>query len=147
MKISCDVAEDLMPLVKDGIASEGSTQLLKGHIAECQTCKTLFESQGYLPTKSSAPQVRKLKWVLFTAMGALIIIGSLIGYFLSSANTPMPIALLLIGLLSLIPFAIILKKEKPNKMSRFFYGKALGTAILFGLLGLFLLLRYVFGLF
>ncbi|MEL7566121.1 MAG: zf-HC2 domain-containing protein [Dehalobacterium sp.] len=147
MRIPCELAEDLMPLVKDGIASESSNRLLNEHISECQACKKLFEEQSYLHDEDSIPKVRKLKRMLFAAIALLITIGSLIGYFLSSANTPMPIALLIVGVLSLIPLAIILGKGKPDKMSRFFYGKAIGTVILFALLGIFLLLRYVFGFF
>lgn len=147
MRIPCDLAEDLMPLVKDGIASKSSNQLLDEHISECQACKKLFEEQGYLHERTDVPKVRKLKWALFAAIALLITIGGLLGYFSSSANTPMPIALVIVGVLSLIPLAIILGKGKPDKMSGFFYGKAIGTVILFALLGIYLLLHYVFGLF
>lgn len=147
MRISCDVAEDLMPLVKDNIASEGSVHLLNEHLSECQTCKTLFEGQNFLQNESSTPHLKKFRWILFTLIAALLVIGGLIGYFSSSINTPMPIYLLLAGILSLLPLAIILRKGKQEDMKRFFYGKSLGTVILFGLLGIYLLLHHVFGLF
>ncbi|MBP1755233.1 MAG: hypothetical protein H6Q59_1631 [Firmicutes bacterium] len=147
MKISCDVAEDLMPLVKDRIAREGSVHLLNEHMLECPACKALFEEQNFLQNKSSTPQLVKLKRILFTAAAVLMMIGGLLGYFSSSANTPMPIMLVFVGLLSLLPLAIILKKGKQDSIKRFFYGKAVGTIILFGLLGIYLLLHHVFGLF
>lgn len=147
MRIPCEVAEDLMPLVKDGVASESSNLLLHEHLSECQACKKLFDTHGFSNRENATPKLKKLKWVIFTAIALLLTVGGLIGYFTSSANTPMPIALLIVGLLSLIPVALILGKEKPKKMNRFFYGKAIGTIIIFALLGIFLLLKYVFGLF
>lgn len=147
MKISCDVAEDLMPLVKDKIASEGSVSLLNEHLSECRTCKALFEGENFQQKDPGTPQLKKLKWILFTAVAILMTIGGFIGYFSSSANTPMPIYLLFAGILSLLPLAIILRKGEQDKMKRFFYGKALGTIILFGLLGIYLILHNLFGLF
>lgn len=132
------------PTIADDLLSD--TFLLNEHLSECQTCKKLFEEQGNLHERASIPKVRKLKWVLFAVIALLITIGGLIGYLSSSVNTPMPLALLIISVLSLIPLAIILEKGKPDKMSKFFYGKAIGTVILFALLGIYLLLRYVFGL-
>ena len=36
MKISCDVILDLMPLVKDGVASDDSSTIVKEHIKNCE---------------------------------------------------------------------------------------------------------------
>lgn len=147
MKISCDVAEDLMPLVKDKIASEGSVHLLNDHMAECNSCRALFEGQNFEQNDSGSPKLKKLKWILFSAIAALMTIGGLIGYFSSSAKTPMPFFLVFVGILSLLPLAITLRKGEQDKMNRFFYGKALGTVILFVIIGIYLILHNVFGLF
>ena len=40
--ISCNVIKDLIPLVKDGIASEESVRLVTEHIAICEECRILF---------------------------------------------------------------------------------------------------------
>ena len=45
-KITCDICKDLMPLVKDGIASEDSRLAVMEHVNECETCKKLFESEN-----------------------------------------------------------------------------------------------------
>ena len=44
-KISCDICKDLMPLVKDGIASEDSCLAVKEHVKECEACKLLYENE------------------------------------------------------------------------------------------------------
>ena len=43
-KITCDVCKDLMPLVKDGIASEDSRLAVIEHVKECENCKKLYET-------------------------------------------------------------------------------------------------------
>ena len=44
-KITCDICKDLMPLVKDGIASEDSCMAVKEHIGICEECKMMYESE------------------------------------------------------------------------------------------------------
>lgn len=44
-KITCDLCKDLMPLVKDGIASEDSRQAVEAHVAECEECKKLYAGE------------------------------------------------------------------------------------------------------
>jgi len=43
MNISCDVILDLIPLVKDGVASDGSAKIVNEHIKSCDQCRTEFE--------------------------------------------------------------------------------------------------------
>ncbi len=147
MKISCEVFHDLLPLVVDGVASQGSAALVHEHMAECDGCKRLFEdSRGSAPHTEQEPRVAKLKAVLFAALAAIVLIGCAIGYFMSNASTPMPVLLVVVSVLLLVVFAILLFRGGLN-MSRFFFGKAIGTVVLFGLLGIYLLLRYVLKLF
>ena len=42
-KISCDMCKDLLPLVKDGIASEDSCLAVEEHVKECEECKKLYK--------------------------------------------------------------------------------------------------------
>lgn len=44
-KISCDVCLDLLPLVKDGVASEDSKELVLNHIRDCEYCSAIYSSQ------------------------------------------------------------------------------------------------------
>ena len=43
MKISCDVILDLIPLVKDGVASDDSSTIVKEHIKNCESCRAEFD--------------------------------------------------------------------------------------------------------
>lgn len=43
MKISCDVIQDLLPLVAENLASAASTQLVQEHIAMCPACKEQYQ--------------------------------------------------------------------------------------------------------
>ena len=41
--INCDVVRDLLPLYVDGLASEGSTALIKEHVEVCADCRAQLE--------------------------------------------------------------------------------------------------------
>ena len=43
--ISCDVCCDLIPLVRDGVASEDSAALVQAHTAHCEGCRALLEGE------------------------------------------------------------------------------------------------------
>ena len=50
--VTCAVVQDLMPLVRDGVASAESEALVKAHIKTCAGCRTLWDS---LPAGTAAP--------------------------------------------------------------------------------------------
>jgi len=52
MKFECELIQDLIPLVKDGIASERSREAVSLHTQECAVCKELYkaDAQIVLPT-------------------------------------------------------------------------------------------------
>ena len=49
MKMNCDMARDLMPLVIDQVASDASRQAVSEHLAECEECKRLMEDMRKEP--------------------------------------------------------------------------------------------------
>ena len=68
-EITCDLCMDLMPLVKDGVASEDSVAAVKNHIASCENCRMLFSGDAPPPVdtaKSFEKFYRRLQ--LFSAM-------------------------------------------------------------------------------
>ena len=68
-EITCDLCMDLMPLVKDGVASEDSVVAVKNHIASCENCCALFSDDVPPPedtTKSFEKFYRRLQ--LLSAM-------------------------------------------------------------------------------
>ena len=48
-EISCDLCMDLIPLVKDGVASEDSVAAVKNHIASCEACRILLNGEAPPP--------------------------------------------------------------------------------------------------
>ncbi|HZK18780.1 MAG TPA: zf-HC2 domain-containing protein [Clostridia bacterium] len=80
IKISCDICLDLIPLVKDNVASEDSKELVREHIRECEFCKSEFNgSAGMVPEMNDRRVLQKIKHQVFLAALAIIIIGALIG--------------------------------------------------------------------
>ena len=50
-KITCDICMDLMPLVRDCVASEGSENAVMKHISDCEDCKKIYDEM-YINNKS-----------------------------------------------------------------------------------------------
>ena len=42
MNLTCDIAQDLLPLYKDGIASPDSANAVRAHLRECKNCRDLY---------------------------------------------------------------------------------------------------------
>ena len=53
-QFSCDMCMDLMPLVKDGVASRDSRNAVLEHINTCPNCKALFEGEIPAPGREKA---------------------------------------------------------------------------------------------
>lgn len=49
MKMDCDMARDLMPLVIDQVASGASIQAVSEHLSECEACRKLMEDMRKEP--------------------------------------------------------------------------------------------------
>lgn len=45
-KISCEMAQDLIPLYIDGVLSEESKEAVKAHVEGCKDCQRLIENAG-----------------------------------------------------------------------------------------------------
>lgn len=87
MKISCDVITDLIPLVKDDVASEDSRNLVLEHINACETCKMELENyklsgQDGLDDKKI---IASIKRSIIIMRLSLLVIGSIIGVALSNS--------------------------------------------------------------
>lgn len=87
MNISCDVILDLIPLVKDRVASDDSTALVMEHIESCQSCKMEFESYEVqvLDKTMDAKVMGSIKKSLFLMGIALLLIGSAAGITMSNS--------------------------------------------------------------
>ncbi len=70
-KITCDMCMDLLPLVRDGIASADSEAAVRQHMERCPTCKAALE--GELPQTPDSRRVYQ-KLVKHIRLMALLIL-------------------------------------------------------------------------
>ena len=86
-KISCDVCLDLMPLVKDNVASEASRKLVEEHIEICEECKGFYNSLETFETSEIMVNdkhiIKKIKKRLYMFAVVTIITASMLGLALS----------------------------------------------------------------
>ena len=52
--VSCAVVQDLMPLVRDGVASADSEALVQAHIESCADCRALWDALPRPPPRPSS---------------------------------------------------------------------------------------------
>ncbi len=82
-KISCDICMDLMPLVKDEVASSDSKIAVEQHIKTCDACRELY-GEGIAFESVDSKIVSKIKKHLMAVSMAVIALGILFGISLSS---------------------------------------------------------------
>ncbi len=64
-KISCEVCLDLLPLVKDGVASAESERAVKQHLSECMTCReyeTMLMGEGLIIARDNRVSGTDIIW-------------------------------------------------------------------------------------
>jgi len=87
MKISCDVILDLIPLVKDGVASEGSSLIVNEHIKKCETCQAEFEESYKIELKQPSIKDEKIisaiKRSIFISQIIILILGGIVGIIIT----------------------------------------------------------------
>lgn len=76
--ISCDICMDLIPLVQDSVASEGSLLAVKQHIASCPQCRALYDERP--PADADHPRLNaKVKTKLHGFFAFLVLLGIFFG--------------------------------------------------------------------
>lgn len=89
MNISCDVILDLIPLVKDGVASDESTLLVNEHIKSCESCKAEFDIFEAANIEHISLKDKKIisaiKRSIFITQITILVIGAIIGVALSNS--------------------------------------------------------------
>lgn len=86
--ISCEVCRDLIPLVRDHVASDDSSALVYEHIKTCEGCRVEFHNAvTYLDTTIDDNKIIKaIKKSLYCTAFTFIVIGALIGIYLSNSS-------------------------------------------------------------
>jgi len=151
LNVPCDIILDLIPLVKDNVASEDSINLVSEHLKSCESCKLEFENYA-LPIQKEVDDKRVLfsiKKKLFLITSALLFLGTFIGMVLNKSTSSNFMPTIIIALSIVIMGILIFKfnSKGDESVRRFFAGKAIGTIIVFAILGIYLFLKYVLHLF
>lgn len=55
MKVTCEIAEDLLPLYVDNVCSDQSRRAVEEHLQECEKCRKLIESTHSVPVPRIEP--------------------------------------------------------------------------------------------
>lgn len=84
-KLPCDVVMDLIPLVKDHVASKESEELVKAHIRECENCRQYYE---LLEDTSFDDQkiMENIRHKRNLVLSFILLAGVMMGYVLSSSS-------------------------------------------------------------
>lgn len=99
-EITCDICRDLLPLVKDGVASSDSEAAVLRHTQGCTGCAMLFAGKLIPATEPSASPKALLKvkrWLMWI-YAVLMLLGLYFGLSLTAGSDPfyncliMPIA-------------------------------------------------------
>ena len=86
--ITCDMCMDLMPLVKDGIASEDSRMAVEEHIKNCEACRKLYDGERAEPSINVdlERELGKLKRKLQIFSTVLMMFGVFFGLSLTASD-------------------------------------------------------------
>jgi hypothetical protein len=89
LNISCNIILDLIPLVKDGVASDDSAIIVNEHIKICESCKSEFETTDAINTLQSSIKDKKIisamKRSIFITQIIILIVGGFLGVALSNS--------------------------------------------------------------
>ena len=107
-KISCDICVDLIPLVKDEVASEDSKHAVLEHIKSCENCRKLY-GEEMIFEKSDAKIISKIKNHLIKISLVIITLGVLLGISIS-ANQFMFYNILIMPIIGGIAYFSLKKK-------------------------------------
>ena len=89
MKISCNVIFDLIPLVKDGVASDDSVIIVNEHIKGCESCRAEFKT--FDTVKIEQPPIKDEKIIfaikrsVFITQLIILLAGAILGIALSNS--------------------------------------------------------------
>lgn len=78
IKITCDICDDLFPIVKDGVSSEDSKSAVLEHINTCERCKSIYNIQDIAPI-NDIEITKKIKSKIMIIGILLLSIGIMVG--------------------------------------------------------------------
>lgn len=139
-KISCCIAQDLMPLTIDGVCSEESRQAVNVHVAECPSCEKIYQEMrasllvsGETEhvdnefSKAMKRQGHKMRWWKIAAICCAVVL-LITGLFVVQnpeilfVNQPLPISWVKNAHLVRTKQNVILLQFTPSERYRHFFG-------------------------
>lgn len=84
-EIDCEICRDLMPLVKDKVASQSSEKAVIKHLSHCTECRKVF-GETEIPQADSAKIFKKIKSRLQIFGMFLLMIGIFFGLSLTASE-------------------------------------------------------------
>lgn len=89
VSLKCSVIGDLIPLVKDGVASKESTEIVYEHIDNCDECREEFEFFQSIPhdqlSINDETIIRAMKRSIWFTQFIILIVGACIGIALTNS--------------------------------------------------------------
>ena len=91
-KSKCGICRDLIPLVKDDVASEGSREYVHEHIKECRECFDEYESYSALSADSEGEAkynklAERIKTMIWSGALIMLIVGLALGIGISPVSS------------------------------------------------------------
>lgn len=83
--LPCDICRDLLPLVRDGVASEASRRAVEEHVVHCEACRELWGEEAPPPPLHRDRVLGRIRRRLYAWQGAMTAAGLILGMVL--ANT------------------------------------------------------------
>jgi len=77
--VSCNVIIDLIPLVKDGIASEESRILVEEHIKTCESCREIYGTEEKLKSADISSALGRFRKKLHLSIAMIMMFGIFFG--------------------------------------------------------------------
>lgn len=112
MKYPCDVIQDLIPLVEDGVASETSKKIVQEHIRHCESCASLLHTpiDSTINEKQQRQVLKKIKYNLQFLYFALLLTTSVVCYYFMQNGVMLFFSAIVIPFASGIAYFINTKK-------------------------------------
>lgn len=110
VEITCDICMDLMPLVKDQVASEDSHMAVNEHLKTCSSCSTLYQNESVLVKKMDDHRVlEQIRKKIYLGALTVAVLGALVGLALTE-NAGIFYNILIMPTIGLIAYFALKKK-------------------------------------
>lgn len=114
----CEICKDLLPLVKDGVASASSREFVLSHIAHCADCRAEFDAEPSPPLESAEAlrdekTVRRVKRAVWLGTAAVLALGVYLGIDISTAGSRL---VFLLPCAAFVLLSVLRGRENPKRM-------------------------------